>query len=132
MEKAALRKERVNYVNLQQHPALQISGAKLSKTTQGLAYRIIKHQQTNKANAMTRSRTEANLDKIKLSVEDRFGYTPTTEAIWTSIHHKDFECKIHDFLWMVTQDAYWTGMHWLCDSMKPELHTPPMIILQPG
>ncbi|KAE9392444.1 hypothetical protein BT96DRAFT_830619, partial [Gymnopus androsaceus JB14] len=116
----AARKDRANYVNVSPQPMLQVTGAKLTTLTQGLAYKIIKDIQTKK-NEMVRRRTEGNLNRIKDSIQDRFDYIPTSESIWKAIRHKDLEKKTRDFMWIITHDAYWTGTHWLRGSMGPEL-----------
>ncbi|KAE9409447.1 hypothetical protein BT96DRAFT_806370 [Gymnopus androsaceus JB14] len=117
---AAIKKVRVSYINLLLPPTLRVTGAKLKTMTQGLAYRIIKSQQTER-DEMVRRRTEENLNRIIESVQDRFNYTPTPESIWKAIRHKDLEHKTRNFMWMIIHDAYWTGTHWLRSSMNQEL-----------
>ncbi|KAE9387763.1 hypothetical protein BT96DRAFT_1078888 [Gymnopus androsaceus JB14] len=120
LAKAAISKTGASYINISQPPTLRVTGAKLSVMTQSLAYKMIKAQQAKK-DGNKRIRTERNLERVKECVEDKFGYSPTYEAFWKAIRTKDFERKVRDFLWMITHDAYWTGTHWLRDSMKPEL-----------
>ncbi|KAJ3978666.1 hypothetical protein F5890DRAFT_1655098, partial [Lentinula detonsa] len=58
---------------------------------------------------------------IKNCVEDMFGYLPTSEAIWKSIRHKDFELKIQIFFWKAIHEAYWLGDRWTNSNMRQEL-----------
>ncbi|KAF9073030.1 hypothetical protein BDP27DRAFT_1216478, partial [Rhodocollybia butyracea] len=96
-----------------------VTGAKLTVLTQALAYQIITKQKLA-TNKMERRRTTQNLERVKQSTQDRFGYRPTDEAFWTSIRHKDFSPKIRYFMWVATHDAYMVGSHWLRDGFSEE------------
>lgn len=74
-----------------------------------------------KVDDITRRHTLQNLERIQDSVDDKFDYRPMYRAFWTAIRSKDIECKVRDFLWMVTHDTYWTGTHWLRENMSQEL-----------
>ncbi|KAJ3999730.1 hypothetical protein F5050DRAFT_1797644 [Lentinula boryana] len=117
---AAVQKDKASFVNLSLPPELNITGAKLSTISQALAYRAIMDQKS-KDSDMYRKRTDRNLMRIKNCIEDMFGYLPTSEAIWKSIRHKDFELKIQIFLWKAIHDAYWIGDRWRNASMREEL-----------
>ncbi|KAG6894055.1 hypothetical protein C0992_007657, partial [Termitomyces sp. T32_za158] len=101
------------------NPSLRLSGAKLSKVTQALAYKAIR-QRKMKENPPTRARTKSNLTSIKECAEERFGKRPTEGRIWKSFRHKDFSKKQSYFLWMATHDAYMVGSHWLRPAYKEE------------
>ncbi|KAJ3721118.1 hypothetical protein C8R42DRAFT_721844 [Lentinula raphanica] len=117
---AAVRKDKASYVNLTPPPELNVTGAKLSKVTQAIAYKAIMMQKSS-ADSMYRKRTDRNLMRIKNCTEDMFGYLPTSEAIWKSIRHKDFELKIQIFLWKAIHEAYWIGDRWTNSNMRQEL-----------
>ncbi|KAJ3738034.1 hypothetical protein EV360DRAFT_58497, partial [Lentinula raphanica] len=116
----AVKKDRASFVNLKIPPELLVTGAKLSSITQATAYKAIMAQKSRDTD-MYRKRTDMNLMRIKNCVEDMFGYIPTSEAIWKSLRHKDFELKIQVFLWKAVHDAYWTGTHWAKPNMSQEL-----------
>ncbi|KAF8054840.1 hypothetical protein FPV67DRAFT_1752441 [Lyophyllum atratum] len=98
-------------LDLEIHKTLSASGAKLSMITQALAYKAIRVKKMTAKNHH-RTRTERNLDKIKLSLERKQGSRPTTERIWKKIRNKDFSRQARYWLWMSIHDAYWIGSHW--------------------
>ncbi|KAG6894619.1 hypothetical protein C0992_005383, partial [Termitomyces sp. T32_za158] len=100
-------------------PSLSLTGAKLSKLTQSLAYRAIRSLKMKKAPPI-RARTSTNLESIKNCAEEQFGRRPTEERIWKSIRCKDFSKKENYFLWMTIHDAYMVGTHWLRPSYNEE------------
>ena len=50
--------------------------------------------------------TQQSKEKIKEAAKEIFGETPTDEAIWKSIRHKDIAKKIRDFLWKHAHGIY--------------------------
>ncbi|KAF8053961.1 hypothetical protein FPV67DRAFT_1442776 [Lyophyllum atratum] len=112
MARAAINATQAQNVSLLIAPTLSISGAKLSAITQALAYKAIREKKmTNQENE--RARTERNLNKVKMCVENRQGSRPTTGKIWRRIRNKDFSRQERFWLWMSLHDAYWIGSHWL-------------------
>jgi ribonuclease HI len=100
-------------------PALRVTGAKLSVTTQSLAYKAIRERKM-KTKLKKRDRTVVNIEKIKAEIEDGFASRPTESKIWKSMRSKDFSRQIRNFLWKTTHDAYIVGTHWLRESNSPE------------
>lgn len=101
---------------------MRVTGAKLNVITQTLAYQIIvKLKNTNEK--MERRRTSRNLELIKNTIEERYGFQPTDEAYWKSIRHKDFAPKTRYFLWVSTHDAYMIGTHWLRSNYSDDLQS---------
>jgi hypothetical protein len=105
------------------HPTMSISGAKLSAMTQALAYQAIRERKLKKERKQSgpRRRTQENLEKVKIQVQEVFEVMPTQERIWKAIRHKDFSRKARNFLWMITHDAYMTGSHWQRENFSEEI-----------
>ncbi|THU99868.1 hypothetical protein K435DRAFT_623869, partial [Dendrothele bispora CBS 962.96] len=104
-------------------PTLRLTGAKLNQLTQSLAHQAVLTAKLEKEREKygRRSRTETNLEKTKLSLEEDFGISPTRRAIWRGIRNRDFSRKARNFLWMLIHDAYMTGSHWLRPTFGEEL-----------
>jgi exonuclease III/ribonuclease HI len=100
-------------------PPLRLTGARLSKLTQKLAYRAIRERKMRKYNA--RTRTISNLERVQLEIEDDFDRHVTVGAIWKSLRHKDFTKETHTFLWKVTHDAYMVGNKWMRPNFSEEI-----------
>ena len=83
------------------------TGAKLAQTSQSLIYRDL----TNRGN-IRRITTERTIMKIKDAIKDTFQETPTDEAIWKSMRHRDITRKIKDFLWKNAHGIYKLGDVW--------------------
>ena len=45
-------------------------------------------------------------------IKETFGETPTDEAIWKSMRHKDITKKIQDFLWKHAHGIFRLGAFW--------------------
>ena len=84
------------------------TGAKLNKMTQSAIY---KHLISKKD--ITRKSTERSLNSIREATKNIFGTTPTEEAIWRSVRHKDNTKKVRDFLWKQIHGIYRLGTFWL-------------------
>ncbi|KAG6887242.1 hypothetical protein C0992_013194, partial [Termitomyces sp. T32_za158] len=69
-----------NNPDLTSHPTLRVTGAKLSKVTQSLAYKALRKIKMEK-NPPNRVRTRRNLDSIRECAEECFGRRPTDEKI---------------------------------------------------
>jgi hypothetical protein len=100
-------------------PHMKLTGARLSKLTQKLAYRAIREQRMEQYTP--RPRTAAILERVKLEIEDGFGKHASETATWKAIRHKDFTKETHTFLWKVTHDAYMVGNKWLRDNFPDNL-----------
>ena len=51
-------------------------------------------------------------EKIKIAIKEFFEETPTDEAIWKGMRHRDITKKIQDFLWKHTHGIYRLGIFW--------------------
>ncbi|KAF9061033.1 ribonuclease H-like domain-containing protein, partial [Rhodocollybia butyracea] len=70
-----------------------LTGVKLSKVTQFLAYKAIrrkKMQTKTYRERMNRRATKINLGRAQACAVDLCGATPSEEALWKSICHRDF------------------------------------------
>ena len=83
------------------------TGAALTQISQSLLY----HHLTN-AQPIERATTQRSLEKVKTAVKDATGETPTSEAVWMSMRHKDVTKKIRDFLWKHAHGIYRLGDFW--------------------
>uniref|UniRef100_A0A0W0FRJ7 Uncharacterized protein n=1 Tax=Moniliophthora roreri TaxID=221103 RepID=A0A0W0FRJ7_MONRR len=94
-------------------------GAKLAKMTQSLAYKHIR--QRKQAKQTPRRRTVEMIEKIKLQIEELFGFTPTEKAIWRALRNRDYSKKAQQFLWKNAHDTYMVGDKWLRGNFSEEL-----------
>ncbi|KAF9487573.1 hypothetical protein BDN71DRAFT_1404525 [Pleurotus eryngii] len=101
--------------------AQHLTGAKLSKMTQSLAYRAIREINLKAAEQKNRKRTAEMMDAIQNQVEEITKETPTEERIWGATKNKDFSRQIRYYLWMVAHDTYRIGTHWLQANYSEEL-----------
>ena len=72
---------------------------------------LIYHHLTN-AQQIKRTTTCRLLGKVKTAVKEIAGETPTDEAIWRSMRHKDVTKKVRDFLWKHAHGTYRLGSFW--------------------
>ena len=84
-----------------------MTGAKLNRITQSTIYKHLRNKQN-----ITRKATERTLELIRHTTKDVFDFTPTDEAIWRSIRHKDITKKVRDFLWKHAHGIYRLGNFW--------------------
>jgi ribonuclease HI len=84
---AAKRPEKDN-MNLEIPLEFRITGARLDSMTQALAYRAIK---ARKHAPKPRGRTASNVTETQDALAGYAGTPPTTQRIWRSIRHKDWE-----------------------------------------
>lgn len=103
------------YGKFQIKPNFKLTGLKLSKVTQSLAYKAIR-QKKMKAKVyqdrLERRTTQINLGRARTFAEEICGKIPSEEALWRLIRHKDIGKKIQYFLWMTTHEAYKVGTYW--------------------
>ena len=83
------------------------TGAALARTSQSLIYRHLTNEKE-----MNRLTTRKSIDKIKAAIKNTFGVTPTDEAVWKSMRHKDITKKVRDFLWKHAHGVYRLGGFW--------------------
>ncbi|KNZ74043.1 hypothetical protein J132_08353 [Termitomyces sp. J132] len=96
---------------------LHLTGVKLSKITQSIAYRnIIKLRCVH-----DRPRTEKVMEKIIRRVKEANSRSPSRKQVWSSLRSKDFSKPLRIFLWKCAHDAYKVGMYWDKQSMDPIL-----------
>ncbi|KAI0710983.1 hypothetical protein C8Q76DRAFT_572527, partial [Earliella scabrosa] len=96
-----------------------LSGVKLSKLTQSLAYRAIRQRKA--AKVKPRPRTETNLDEIRDGLEEACGRRPDDASIWRSLQSVHVLREAKSFMWMTMHDGYMVGTHWNRPGMGPEL-----------
>ncbi|KAF9494932.1 hypothetical protein BDN71DRAFT_1392542 [Pleurotus eryngii] len=114
------RKEHGNDENIEIHQSLRLTGAKLSKITQSLAYKAIRERNLQ-TERYQRKRTADMVDTVQNHVEEALGEIPTEERIWKSIRNKDLSRQARYYLWMTAHDAYCIGTHWLKPNYTEEL-----------
>jgi hypothetical protein len=105
-------KQTEDIINLEVKPKYQISGIKLSTTTQSLAYKAIRRQKMKTKSYLDRLKqkiTLINLGRARACAEEISRGVPSEEELWKSIQHKDIGKKIQYFLWMSMHDAYKVG-----------------------
>lgn len=100
-------------------PELRLTGAKLSQMSQRLAYQAIREEKEKRYTK--RRRTQSNIEKAQIQVEDTFGVRPTEATLWENMKHRDFSKPTQYFLWMTTHDAYMVGDNWKRAGYKAEL-----------
>jgi ribonuclease HI len=83
------------------------TGAQLQRVSQSLIY----HHLTNKGE-IDRTSTRRSIEKIKVAAKELFGETPSNEAIWKGMRHKDIAKKIRNFLWKHSHGVYRLGRFW--------------------
>ena len=83
------------------------TAAALTRVSQSMIYKHLTNER-----GMDRKATQRTLDKIKTATKEIFGETPTDEAIWKSLRHKDITKKIQDFLWKQIHGIYKLGNFW--------------------
>lgn len=96
---------------------LHLTGTRLSKITQAIAYKTIQSLK----HVPQRPRTCSMLSHIKMIIAKVNKKIPSEKQIWLSFRIKDFPMPIKVFLWKCTHDAYKVGSYWNRPSMKPEL-----------
>jgi hypothetical protein len=99
------QKEHPDEINLTIQPTLWLTGMKLSKLTQSLAYQGIQQKKTQ-SNLHQRRATTQMINQIQNEVKDTTGKIPSEDQIWKAVRHKYFSRNAHYFLWMATHDAY--------------------------
>ncbi|KAF5333880.1 hypothetical protein D9758_017402 [Tetrapyrgos nigripes] len=115
---AATDKLQDDAIDLITPPTLRVTGAKLNALTQKLAYTAIRQWKAAKTPQQPRTRTILTL--VKSQTQSLFNIIPTDTVIWKSIRSRDLEKKTRYFLWMIANDAYMTGTHWLRENYSPE------------
>ncbi|KAJ4496670.1 ribonuclease H-like domain-containing protein [Lentinula lateritia] len=109
------QKDTQDELDLEIEPELRISGAKLKYISQSLAQKFIRRKKMGTKTyrtALTRKATICGIGRVKACAKDICMNSPTTEAIWKSIRHKDLNKKIRIFLWMLIHNGYKLGEYW--------------------
>jgi len=112
-------KQAHDVVPLEVPPTLRLTGARLSKMTQSLAYKGIRSQKM-KREYRKRRLTEVNLQKAKEEIKNISGTVCQEERLWKAIRHRDISRAARYFLWMCFHDAYMVGPNWLRPGFAPE------------
>ncbi|KAL4255818.1 hypothetical protein AB1N83_014347 [Pleurotus pulmonarius] len=100
-------------------PSLRLTGAKLQKLTQALAYKGIRTQILKK-NKHKRRRTETVISMIQNHIEDSTGKAPDEKSIWKATRHPEFSRQIRYFMWMAIHDAFKIGEYWINNTSDEE------------
>ena len=96
-----------NTIDLRAPRNTTATGAKLNSISQTLTYHHLKGK-----GEITRRATSRSLRTIEEETKEVFGLTPTTEAIWRSMGHRDISRKTRDFLWKHAHGLYRLGSFW--------------------
>ncbi|KAI0746606.1 hypothetical protein C8Q80DRAFT_1271475 [Daedaleopsis nitida] len=115
---AGARKAVADYVDCDIDVSLRVTGCKLSRMTQSLAYRIIRKEKEGSLQA--RRATEMNVAKILTEIKSCFGVDISEVALWGSIRRREFSRECRQFMWMVIHDGYMVGSKWLQENMSDE------------
>ncbi|KAH8826766.1 hypothetical protein DL96DRAFT_1464353, partial [Flagelloscypha sp. PMI_526] len=97
-----------------------ISGIKLTKLTQALAYKEIRKRKMKKR-LKRRERTLTNLDQARNTVYDWEEKLIKDETLWSALRNKDITKNAQYFLWMAMHDAYMISDKWQRQNMTPEM-----------
>ncbi|EPS93544.1 hypothetical protein FOMPIDRAFT_1135933 [Fomitopsis schrenkii] len=95
-------------VNLDKHPAFNITGAKLATLTQATAYRCLREQTA----VPERPATTAIVAKVLTSLRGATSKPVDESDLWIGTRHKDFQRKVADFLWKGLHGAHRVGAYW--------------------
>jgi ribonuclease HI len=106
--KAAARSEKDD-MDLEIPAEYRLTGARLDKTTQALAYKAIR---TSKKAPKTRERTNTNLEETRTAIKEYTNTSPTNEGIWKSTRHKDIRLPIRQFLYKMIHSIHKIGKYW--------------------
>ncbi|OSD03192.1 hypothetical protein PYCCODRAFT_1444583 [Trametes coccinea BRFM310] len=106
-------------VNLEIKPELVLTGVKLSKMSQRLAYRAIR--QRKDCTVSIRAKTTQRVARILEDLEDDCGIQVSETQLWKSLKKSYVLREARQWLWMVIHDAYMVGTHWLRPNMSAEL-----------
>ncbi len=106
-------------LNLEIPAQFRVTGAKLQKMTQKLAYRAIRAKKDGATKS--RPRAEANIDRIVSGIEAAYGTHPQEGTIWKSLRKRHVSRAASQFMWMAIHDGYMIGTHWLRPKMSAEL-----------
>ncbi|OSC98504.1 hypothetical protein PYCCODRAFT_1447396 [Trametes coccinea BRFM310] len=112
-------KDRADEVDIEAKPELVLTGAKLSKISQRLAYRAIRQRKDK--DVSIRAKTAQRVTRILDDLEDDYTIQVTEAQLWKSLRKDSVLREARQWLWMVIHDAYMVGTHWLRPNMKAEL-----------
>jgi ribonuclease HI len=87
----------------------RLTGARLDKMTQALAYRAIR---SRKKAPKARVRTNTNLEETRTAIKEYTGTSPTNEGMWKSMRHKDLRLPIRQFLYKMMHSIHKVGKYW--------------------
>ncbi|KAI0737441.1 hypothetical protein C8Q80DRAFT_1222881 [Daedaleopsis nitida] len=114
------RKDDTDEVNCNIRASLSVSGCRLSKISQKLAYRIIRERKERRTKP--RRSTSANVAKVIDGIRTCFGVELCEAQLWKSIRkRKELSRECRQFMWMVLHDGYMVGNKWMRDDMSDEL-----------
>ncbi|KAJ7574602.1 hypothetical protein C8J56DRAFT_722270, partial [Mycena floridula] len=112
------RTEAQDEIDMEIPHELSLTGAKLNKITQALAYRAIRERKMDRQTKTFRKQIERrdtirNLDRTRYAAQElRNGKLPTDRKIWKSTRHRDLTRQTRYFMWMIMHDAYKVGVYW--------------------
>ncbi|EPT03194.1 hypothetical protein FOMPIDRAFT_1116792, partial [Fomitopsis schrenkii] len=95
-------------ISLARNPAFDLTGARLTRLTQGLAYQGI----LARLPPLARPTTDRSVQRVLDSLESS-GVTATRGMVWRSLRHNDLCRPVASFLWKVMHRAVRCGGFWL-------------------
>ncbi len=106
-------------VPLDVQPELRVTGCRLAKMTQKLAYRAIRTRVEGRLKE--RPRTVHTLRAILRDIKASFGVALEPETVWKALKRKEIPREPRQYLWLAIHDGYRVGDHWLRDGMPDDL-----------
>ncbi|EIW60971.1 uncharacterized protein TRAVEDRAFT_120975 [Trametes versicolor FP-101664 SS1] len=116
---AGAKKNREDQISLEEDPTTRLTGAKLTKLTQKLAYKVIRARKAAKTKA--RPRTAERVERIMKDLDEDFKIQVTEAHLWTSLRKTYVSKEARQWMWLTIHDGYMVGSHWLRPKMSDEL-----------
>lgn len=116
---AGAKKNQEDQISLEEDPTTRLTGAKLTKLTQKLAYKVIRARKAAKMKA--RPRTAERVERIMKDLDEDFEIQVTEAHLWTSLRKTYVSKEARQWMWLTIHDGYMVGSHWLRPKMSDEL-----------
>ncbi|KAI0822878.1 hypothetical protein BC628DRAFT_1411930 [Trametes gibbosa] len=113
------RKPAIDVVDVAIPRQLRMTGAKLSKVTQKLAYKAIHIKKAAKVEE--RRRTKERVGQVIRDLKEDLNVHIAPETLWKSLGKEIISREARQWMWMTLHDAYMVGTHWLRPNMSDEL-----------
>ncbi|EEB91947.1 hypothetical protein MPER_09617, partial [Moniliophthora perniciosa FA553] len=108
-------KEQSDIIDMNIPPALLITGAKLNKMTQSLAYEAIKQNKRlskKYKEALDRPRTKANIKRARKASKKLSGEEPSDKQVWKSLRNKTISRNVCNFIFKALHGGHRVGDYW--------------------